>query len=417
MKSTRQSILSGFIAGLCLCLPMVLGAVEISDRYRSPRNAERPVRRATTLIVLHTTEGAARGSLIKLCERGEAHFCVTEEGAIYRIIDRDREAFHAGRSMWNGQEDVDKFSIGIEVVGQHDKSMPLVQLTALGNLVKELQRMYRLGDDRVICHSHVAYGAPNKWQRHKHRGRKRCGMLFAMPSVRRILGLKTRPGLDPDTRARRLVVGDDYLKQVLYGGIDTMSAVYGRAKAAPPPKKTSERGSGLFAGLASLFSRDGQRYVEPPKPKPTTVKPKPTSAKPGATTAKPVSVKPKPTTAKPTAAKPKPTPAKPGATTAKPVSVKPKPTTAKPKPTPTKPTAAKPRPVLKAAVPKTVADLKKIAGCAPRGTVGAGRSAWSIAGRRWNSPDTYYVIRGKVTPGDRMALGRIEKGTEIWFVK
>ncbi len=220
-------------------------AVEMSYRFRSPRNPERKVRASTELIVLHTTEAPANSSLNKLCDRGEAHFCVTEEGGVYAIVDRDREAFHAGRSMWCGKEDVDKFSIGIECVGYHNKRMPSVQLNAIRELVAQLKTMYRLTDEKVVCHSHVAYGAPNKWQKHRHRGRKRCGMLFAMPSVRRALGLKFRPAFDPD--AKRLTVGDDYLRNVLYGSIDTMappaapaskfakSPVIANKKTAPKP--------------------------------------------------------------------------------------------------------------------------------------------------------------------------------------
>ena len=217
------------------CFPFFASALDISSRYRSPRNPERKVRQSTELIVLHTTEAPSRSSLNKLCDRGEAHYCVTEEGGVYQIVDRDREAFHAGRSMWNGREDVDKFSIGIECVGYHNKPMPTVQIRAIRDLVKELQTMYRVPDERVVCHSHVAYGTPNKWQKRRHRGRKRCGMLFAMPSVRRMLELRYRPAFDPDTRAHRLMVGDDYLEKVLYGGVDTMRASY--VVKPPPPAK------------------------------------------------------------------------------------------------------------------------------------------------------------------------------------
>ena len=69
----------------------------------------------------------------------------------------------------------------------------------------------------MLTHSQVAYGAPNKWQPRSHRGRKRCGMMFAMPSVRSKLNLTARPAFDPDVKAGRLVVGDAYLAQVLYG--------------------------------------------------------------------------------------------------------------------------------------------------------------------------------------------------------
>ena len=223
-------------------------AIEASSRYCSPRNPERKMRASTELIVLHTTEAPARSSLNKLSERGEAHFCVTEEGQVFRIVDLNREAFHAGRSMWNGKEDVDKFSVGIECVGYHNKPMPTVQLVAIRNLVRDLKEIYHIPDACVVCHSHVAYGSPNKWQRCRHRGRKRCGMLFAMPTIRRILELKARPAYDPDTRARRLTIGDDYLQKVLYGSVDTMQFSYGGTKkparptvqaSKPPVKKVT----------------------------------------------------------------------------------------------------------------------------------------------------------------------------------
>ena len=224
------------LAVLALALLCVLpaAAIDASNRYRSPRNPERRVRASTTLIVLHTTEAPARSSLNKVSDRGECHFCVTEEGTIYRIVDRDREAFHAGRSMWEGKEDVDKYSVGIECVGYHNKPMSIVQLRAIAALVKELQSMYNIPDHRVVCHSHVAYGAANKWDKFKHRGRKRCGMLFAMPSVRRQLGLSTRPAFDPDTKAGRLKQADAYLQKVLYGLADTMTANYGAPQPVSP---------------------------------------------------------------------------------------------------------------------------------------------------------------------------------------
>ena len=230
----RKMLTGGVLVLVLLVAPSVF-AISASTRYRSPRNPERRARASTELIVLHTTEAPARSSLNKLSDRGEAHFCVTEDGGVFAIVDRDRVAFHAGRSMWNGKEDVDNFSIGIECVGHHNKPMPMAQIAALRELVKDLKAMYRIPDERVVCHGHVAYGSPNKWQKRRHRGRKRCGMLFAMPSVRRALELKSRPAFDADTRAGRLVVGDDYLRGVLYGRTDTMIAAYG--KVNPPIAK------------------------------------------------------------------------------------------------------------------------------------------------------------------------------------
>lgn len=252
-------------------------ALEISNRYRSPRNPERKIRPSTDFIVLHTTEAPARSSLNKVSERGECHYCVTEDGTIYRIVDRDREAFHAGRSMWNNREDLDKFSIGIECVGEHNKPMSIVQLRAIRDLVKELKTMYRLGDERVVTHSMVAYGAPNKWHKKKHRGRKRCGMLFAMPSVRKVLDLKKRMSSDPDVRAKRLVVGDEYLEKVLYGKIDTMRKHY--ATAALPPSKQSPQPKSERGGFFKFFRKADQPAPATPKQSPA---PRTTTARPSA---------------------------------------------------------------------------------------------------------------------------------------
>ena len=333
-------------------------ALDISNRYRSPRNPERRVRKTTELIVLHTTEAPERSSLNKLCDRGEAHYCVTEVGKIYRIVDRDRVAFHAGRSMWNGKEDADEFSIGIECVGYHDKAMGMVQIRAIRDLVKELQKMYKIPDERVVCHSHVAYGAPNKWQKKNHRGRKRCGMLFAMPSVRAQLGLARRPASDADVRAKRLVVGDDYLRRVLYGNVDTMKSSYPKT----PNQTQAQEGGGLLAWLRG----DAK--------KPDTTKPDAGKAQ--------ISAK-----------NPPPPPPK-----------------LVPAPTPVAPVA----PVAPKSPPKSIAELKA-RGYVFKGSVTKGVTASKIAGGRWNSKDTYYTIRNKVIPGDAIDPAHIENGMGIWM--
>jgi len=364
---------------------MQAAAIDISNAYRSPRNPERKVRRSTELIVLHTTEAPAKSSLNKVSDRGECHFVVTEEGSVYAIVDRDREAFHAGRSMWNGREDVDKFSVGIECVGYHDKPMGKVQLAAIAQLVKELKAMYRIPDERVVCHSHVAYGAPNKWQKRQHRGRKRCGMLFAMASVRRVLGLKARPAIDTDTRSGRLAIGDNYLQTVLYGNVDTMTAYYGQnavpVAAAPAPPSSGSWVRRLFTSSA-----------KPPSPSGATKQVKKWTT----STVTKVSKWPKASDGK-KKSNPATTKAKPAAATAKPTPAKSSPT-AKP--------AAKP--------PSSIAELKA-QGYVVKGTISKSATALRIAGAKWNASETYYTIRDKVYSGKGVDPAKLEKGMSVWM--
>lgn len=374
-KNVQKAATRVVLTLVLLLMPSILLAIDYSNRYRSPRNPERKVRKSTELIVLHTTEAPARSSLTKLRDYGEAHFCVTEEGTVYRIMDRDRVAAHAGRSMWNGKEDVSEFSIGIECVGYHDKAMSTVQLAAIRDLVKELQSMYSIPDERVVCHSHVAYGPPNKWHKQKHRGRKRCGMLFAMPSVRALLGLRTRPARDQDVRAKRLVVGDAYLEKVLYGCVDTMKSTYANAKLSKPES----------GGIFSWFTRKSTASAasSPPTTPAKTVATAKTSA-PKTSASKSGAAKAKPTTPPKTASKPK--------------------------------TAAPPKAVITAAQPKSIADLKA-RGYRLVGSVSREQTALKIAGSRWNAADTYYTIRNKVISGSAIDPARIERGMSIWLKK
>ncbi len=206
-----------WLAGLlCLALQLHGDGLDIVNYY-SPRNRERAVRQHTHYIVLHTTEARESSALNKLRANGEAHYFVARSGRIYRLVDKGRVAYHCGVSMWNGRTGIDKVSLGIEVSGYHNKNISAAQYTALKELLRQLQAIYNISDERVLTHSMVAYGKPNRWHKRSHRGRKRCAMLFAVHSVRSRLGLSKRPTHDPDMRAGRLADADPYLTGILYG--------------------------------------------------------------------------------------------------------------------------------------------------------------------------------------------------------
>jgi N-acetylmuramoyl-L-alanine amidase len=203
---------------LCVILPLCAHAAGLNIRnHYSPHNRDRARRDATRYIILHTTEGDNTGSIDKIHQRGEAHYVVDTAGKVYRIIHRDRIAYHAGRSMWEGHTNLDRIALGIEMVGYHNRPITAAQERALRELLSQLQRIYRVPDTHVLPHCMVAYGEPNRWHKRPHRGRKRCGMFFAQPALRHRLGLDAVPADDPDVRAGRLTAADAYLEDQVYG--------------------------------------------------------------------------------------------------------------------------------------------------------------------------------------------------------
>lgn len=248
-------------AVLLVCL-LPACAFQFSNAYYSPRNPERELRRNTRYIILHTTEAPGKSSLGTLRDQGEANFCVDTDGRVYRIIDHRRTAFHCGRSMWEERVNIDDYAIGIEVVGYHDRDITPAQYQALAALLAELKFIYRIPDERVLTHSMVAYGAPNKWFAHSHRGRKRCGMLFARGIVRQKLHLKNQPRFDPDVRARRLINADPYLASVLYGTAAEQDRMLAQSAAAPAPNVVSAKLS-VWDIARDAYNRPDTVYIFP----------------------------------------------------------------------------------------------------------------------------------------------------------
>src|SRR4029077_12398357 len=72
------------------------------------------------MLVLHYTGmKTAREAIERLCDptaKVSAHYVVEENGTIWRLVPDRRRAFHAGRSCWAGESDLNAVSIGIEIV-------------------------------------------------------------------------------------------------------------------------------------------------------------------------------------------------------------------------------------------------------------------------------------------------------------
>ncbi|MYH33335.1 MAG: N-acetylmuramoyl-L-alanine amidase [Gammaproteobacteria bacterium] len=82
-------------------------------------------------LVMHFTSVDFAQSMRMLTERGErpvsAHYLVPESGdptyphprlRVYRLVDEEHRAWHAGRSHWNGDDALNASSIGIEIVNR-----------------------------------------------------------------------------------------------------------------------------------------------------------------------------------------------------------------------------------------------------------------------------------------------------------
>ena len=118
-------------------------------------------------IVLHYTSSDLQRSLEILKGDGvSSHYLIGESPAtIYRLVDEDRRAWHAGESQWNGRTWLNSSSIGIELVNRgyiEDERGRLwypyseQQIDALIVLLKDIMQRHGLKPGAIIGHSDIA---------------------------------------------------------------------------------------------------------------------------------------------------------------------------------------------------------------------------------------------------------------------
>jgi N-acetylmuramoyl-L-alanine amidase len=147
------------------------------------------------MLVLHYTGmPTAEAALERLCDptaRVSAHYVVGEEGTIWRLVSERRRAFHAGRSCWAGESDLNSVSIGIEIVNPGHEwgycPFPEAQMAAVERLGRDILARHPIPPDRLVGHSDIA---PDR--------KTDPGELFDWPRLARAgVGIWPAPSLRP----------------------------------------------------------------------------------------------------------------------------------------------------------------------------------------------------------------------------
>lgn len=153
------------------------GWCSLAQRMHSPNFGPRPAGTAIDLLVLHSISlppGEYGGPYIEQLFantldfdahpyfqriRGlqvSAHFVVRRTGRIQQFVSCDERAWHAGASTWNGREQCNDNSIGIELEGLEGTCFAPEQYPALAHLVQAIVRRYPVA--QIVGHEHIAPG-------------------------------------------------------------------------------------------------------------------------------------------------------------------------------------------------------------------------------------------------------------------
>ncbi len=119
-------------------------------------------------LVLHYTFLDSATSLRVLTQQQVSAHYLLDDGPdfkIYRLVNEDRRAYHAGLSSWKGNTNLNPSSIGIEIVnlGWRDADQgrvwlpfPQGQIDRLIILIKDIVKRHDIAPERVLGHSDIA---------------------------------------------------------------------------------------------------------------------------------------------------------------------------------------------------------------------------------------------------------------------
>lgn len=121
-------------------------------------------------MILHDTTNSDAGQALRTltdpAREVSAHYLIGRDGTLYRLVDEEKRAWHAGASYWGGNTDLNSASVGIELDNTGAEPYPEAQISRLLDLLSGLRERYRIPAQNVLGHGDVAPGRKVDPSRH-----------------------------------------------------------------------------------------------------------------------------------------------------------------------------------------------------------------------------------------------------------
>jgi N-acetylmuramoyl-L-alanine amidase len=138
--------------------------MKIKHKYSPNHDEKTRLKRLINLIVIHYTGmQSERESINWLCNpkaKVSSHFVINQNGKIYRLVKDNQVAWHAGKSCWGKYNNINKNSIGIELVNKGHQfgymNFKKKQLLSLIKICTNLIQKYKIKKKNIVGHSDIA---------------------------------------------------------------------------------------------------------------------------------------------------------------------------------------------------------------------------------------------------------------------
>ena len=131
----------------------------------SPNHGDRKGRAIDSIILHYTDMPTAEAAIAVLRDPAtevSSHYLVDEDGGVIQMVAEERRAWHAGRSYWRGERDLNSVSVGIEIANGGLRGglppFPDRQIDGVIALCRDIAARHGIPADRILAHSDIAPG-------------------------------------------------------------------------------------------------------------------------------------------------------------------------------------------------------------------------------------------------------------------
>ena len=133
--------------------------------YYSPNftRKKRSINSIKIIVIHYTGMQSERESVSRLCNpksKVSSHFVINQKGKVYRLVQDEKIAWPAGKSRWGKYRQLNKNSIGIELVNKGHRfgytNFKKKQLLSLIKICKSLVKKYKIKKKYIVGHSDIA---------------------------------------------------------------------------------------------------------------------------------------------------------------------------------------------------------------------------------------------------------------------
>ena len=138
--------------------------MKISNVYSPNFDKKKRSYKSIKFLVIHYTGmQSERESIKRLCNpksKVSSHYLISQNGKVYQLVMDNRIAWHAGKSCWGKYKNLNKNSIGIEMVNKGHKfgytNFKKKQLSNLIKICQNLIKKYKIKSQNIVGHSDIA---------------------------------------------------------------------------------------------------------------------------------------------------------------------------------------------------------------------------------------------------------------------